>query len=770
MAVPALAAVLWPMGPVLGAPSQPPSTVIQVRVEGNKHLSDAAVLSHVKTRPGRPYNEQVVRDDKQALLITRRFDTVVVEKIQTDKGIIVTFKVTERQVVRGVRFEGNKSVEEKELRNLLTFGSGDPIDMYQIVSATRAIESHYRSEGYSDVRVTRDEDALTRQQIVAFRIVEGPRSFIRKIRFKGNQSFSARRLMGIIKSRRRIWIFRPGVLDLETVERDVVDLSYFYRSKGFLDVQVGSDTTDTPDKKQVDLVLVIVEGPRYQVRETLFEGAKVFSQDELRKDLKLARGEFYDGESIALDIQKIRDLYGEIGYIDMQVSAAPRHLAPGTVPPSWYRPPPGQKPALVDVVYKILESNQYMVGRIDIRGNTTTKMSVIRREFRISPGQLYNTVAADETRKRLMETGLFKDVAVTPFGNDPRIRNAVVTVTEGQTAQFIVGAGVSSNAGLLGNVSLTERNFDLFNWSGKGGTRPFKGGGQTFSISAEPGTEFMRFHISWREPSLFDKPYSLGTKVYVFTSGRETWDETRVGSVVSVGRLFKNRWYGEVAGRLESVNEDNLSSKAPPDVLASAGTSTLAGVKGTLVRDRTDSRWLPSTGDRIIVSYEQVAGDWDFGRLSGDYHTYYTVYVDALDRKHILAGRVTGATIFGDAPVYERFFGGGLGSVRGFDYRGISPRQGPGKEVVGGDFSFFAGGEYTFPIVGQNLRGVVFLDSGTVERNYTITDYRVSTGVGLRIHVPFFGQVPMNLNLGVPLMKSSDDDTQIFSFSIGWIF
>jgi len=751
-------------------PAKYPNTIVEVRVEGNKHLSDSAVLARVKTRPQSPYDEAVVREDQQRLLKTRRFDKVLVEKLQTDKGIIVTFRVTERAVVKAVGFVGNKAINEKKLRGLLTFGEGDPIDMYQIASGARAVESRYRGDGYRQVKVDWQKAAVTRDRIVAYRIVEGPQSYIQKVVFEGNRSFSSIRLGGVIKSRRRLWPFRAGLLDLETVERDVVDLANFYRSEGYLDVEVAWKTTDTPDKQKVRLIFLIGEGPRYRVRGTSFTGAKVFSPDEMRKQLKLTAGSSYDGDTLQRDTKKIHELYGEIGYIDAQVSVKKRYADPGDAPPSWFRPAPGEKPALVDLVYEIVESEQFRVGKIDIRGNDVTKMNVIRRQFRISPGQLYNTAAVDETRHRLMETGLFKDVAINDYGDEPGVRHALVQVTEAETAMFLIGAGISSNAGVLGNVSLTERNFDLFNWGGRG-RRAFRGAGQIFSMSAEPGTEFMRFHVSWREPYLMDKPYSLGTKAYLFTAGRETWDETRYGGVVSLGRRFKNRWYAELAARVEGVQVSDLDMpQAPQDVRDAEGNSLLIGPKVTLVRDKTDSRWLPSKGDRITLSYEQVVGDWSFGKAMADYHIYHTVHMDGMDRKHILAGRLAGGGIVGDAPVFERFYGGGLGSLRGFDYRGVSPRQGPFNEVIGGDFMVFAGGEYTFPLVGKNLRGVVFLDTGTVESDFSVSTYRAAGGVGVRLHVPFFGPVPMSLDFGFPINKDGHDDTQLISFSFGWVF
>ncbi|MDY7010999.1 MAG: outer membrane protein assembly factor BamA [Planctomycetota bacterium] len=732
-----------------------PNTIIEVRVEGNRVLSESAVLADVKTRPGQPYSERIVRDDEQRLLRTQRYDNVVATKTQTDKGVIVTFTVAERPLIEAVIFEGNKVFRDSTLAAVLTFGSGAPIDRFSIESGLRAILSKYRAGGYHFAEVKLNQAALRDAGKVVYEIVEGPKVSIRKIRFRGNSAFGSGKLKGVISSKAKLWPVHPGTLDTETADRDVAELINFYRSEGFLDAQVDCRREFSADKKKVVLVFVIDEGPHYCIRKTVFSGNKVFDSDELRRGLKLLAGAYYNGLSLNRDLAGIRNSYGQIGYIEANVSVKTQYT---------------DKPGLVDLVYTIDEGSQFRVGQIDIRGNDVTKMNVIRRQLRLEPGQLYNAVAAEESRNRLMETGLFENVTVTPYGDAPGVRNAVAEVTETKTGRFLIGAGVSSNAGLLGNISFTERNFDLFARPDRSGKRSFRGGGQTLSISAEPGTEFMRFHIDWREPYLFDKPYSLGTRAFVFTSGRESYDETRYGGVVSVGRRFENRWYGEVAGRVEGVRVSDLDDDAPGDVRDVEGTTALAGVKGTLVRDRTDSRWLPSAGDRFRVSYEQVMGDFTFGRADADYRIYYTVYTDAIDRKHIIAARAAAGAIFADAPVFERYYGGGLGSVRGFDFRGISPRQGPDDDPVGGDFKMFLGSEYSFPIIARNLRGVVFIDSGTVEKNIEIGDYRVSAGVGLRLHLPFFGPVPMSLDFGFPINKTDEDDTQLVSFSIGWVF
>jgi outer membrane protein insertion porin family len=196
----------------------------------------------------------------------------------------------------------------------------------------------------------------------------------------------------------------------------------------------------------------------------------------------------------------------------------------------------------------------------------------------------------------------------------------------------------------------------------------------------------------------------------------------------------------------------------------------MPSIKGTLVRDRTDSRWLPSDGDRFEFSYEQFYGDYPFGRLDASYRIYRTLYTNAAEEKHILAGKLSAGQIVGDAPVFESYYAGGLRSLRGFEYRGVSPRGTNTDDPIGGDWRLLLSTEYSYPIIGDTLRGVLFLDTGTVEDDLSLSKYRVSAGFGFRWTVPLFGPVPISLDFGFPLAKEDEDDTQVFSFTLGWTF
>jgi len=732
-----------------------PKTVIEIQIKGNEQVPAGAIKVHIQTRVGTEYKEELVRQDKQRLLKTGQFASVKATSTTTNKGIIVTFVVTERPLVTGLTFVGNKSIESEDLRNELTFRQNDALDDGKIQEGLKAIEAKYKTEGFARVRVTLAKD----KQNVVYKIVEGPRVTIRKVQFKGNTYFWALKLRFKVEVWRKWWPFVEGYYDQEKIDRDIITLRNLYVAEGFLDAEVLRELEYSADKSRITLTYVIQQNKRYRVNKVTFEGSKIFDDKELTKDLKLMNGAYYTAENQEFDTRRLREKYGRLGYIEAVVSPARRFKV---------------KPGLVDVIYRIKESDQYRVGEVIIRGNTITQDRVIRRQMKVFPEQLFNTVAIEQSKGRLKELGLFDTVEITPIGRQPERRNALVEVTEGRTAEFLIGAGVSSNHGLLGNISFRQRNFNILNWPKSWRefmtAQGWKGAGQTFSIVAQPGVELMRYHVEWFDPMLFDLPYSAGVKAFAFNRNRHDYEESRLGAVFSVGHRFKNRWYGELAARVEGIRINDVDTDAAQELLDVDGSHLLVGLKGSLVRDRTDSRWLPSKGDRLRFSAEQVGGDFDFTVFRAAYSRYHTLLIDSQDRKHVLAARSNIGAIAGDAPIFERFYGGGMGSIRGFDYRGISPRGGVKEDPIGGDFMVFLGGEYSFPIFGKDIRGVMFMDTGTVEENLNITTYRASVGFGIRWIVPIFGPMPMSFDFAIPLSKDPQDDTQVFSFSLGWMF
>ena len=351
--------------------------------------------------------------------------------------------------------------------------------------------------------------------------------------------------------------------------------------------------------------------------------------------------------------------------------------------------------------------------------------------------------------------------------------NAVVQETE--TGRLMFGVGVNSDAGLVGQVVVDERNFDIAKWpTGWEDIRngqAFRGAGQQFRIEAVPGTSIQRYSVSFREPYLLDTDISLGLSGYYYDRVYTEWQEQRVGGRVALGYQLTHDLSITGAYRGERVRISNLSNENVPEYQQMLGDNALHGFQVSLAHDTRDSSFLPTEGHLIDLSFEQVVGTFQYPTAELDMRKYFTMHQrpDGSGR-HVL----TLASRIGykgpDTPVYDRYFAGGYSTLRGFSFRHASPLNQNYGLIVGGTAEVLASAEYMFPITADDvLRGVVFCDSGAVQPSFGNwrDNYRVSPGFGLRILIPALGPAPIALDFAFPVSLQAGDRLENFSFFIG---
>ena len=335
------------------------------------------------------------------------------------------------------------------------------------------------------------------------------------------------------------------------------------------------------------------------------------------------------------------------------------------------------------------------------------------------------------------------------------------------------GLGVNSDAGFTGSVVLNERNFDILRYptsledaiSGNA----WRGAGQEFRLEAVPGTQVQRYMVSFREPFLLDSPYSLTTSGYFFQRYFNEYSEERLGARVTLGRKVSDFWSVAATVRAETVKVGNVVPFAPDDYLSVVGDTFQVGVRGGVTYDDRDSVLRPTKGQNAELSYEQVLGDRVFPLINFEFNKYWTVAQRADGSgKHVVAFHNQTGWAGSNTPGYERFFGGGFRSIRGFQFRGVGPDVNGFK--VGGDFLFANSIEYQMPIRASDQVFLVgFVDSGTVSTKINdLETYRVSAVVGIRFTVPMLGPVPIALDFGFPIIKGKFDQEQVFNFWMGF--
>src|SRR5262245_14769664 len=742
-----------------------------VRVQGNVQIPTHRIVPYIKTRAGQDYNEDAIQEDIKNLYATRLFANVQAAKQFTSNGnVIVFFSVAETpSKIENIRYEGSGNWKPKDLEALTNLKRGQPMNPIINHSACQEIGRTLNDDGRPLATCELLKGDKPGDTEVVFNISEGPKVRIKDIQFQGNDAIvSSGVLRTHVDSSTGFFGLIGGKFNAAMADHDALKLEEYYRSYGYVDCRVSREVQLSPDSSYAILVFHIHEGQRYRVEGVQVKGPfKAFSREELSRIPMVKRGDYISELDMKRDVNSIKDYYGWRG------------MEPTIRPDLKY---PEDQPGVARVVYQIVqEQSPKRVGVIRIIGNTVTRQNVILREVPLYPGQILTYPEIRRGEANLARLGIFE---VNQEGVRPHIEiedvvgsdysDVSIYVQEAKTGSLVFGLGVNSDAGLQGTIRFNERNFDITaiptSWQDFVNGRAFRGAGQELTIEAIPGTQLQRYTATFREPRLFDSLFSLSVSGYYFDRVFDEDNESRLGTRITLGRRLGEKWSANVGLRVENVGIHNVPPQAPIDYQSVVGDNFLVGFRGGIARDTRDSFLRPTEGGRVELSFEEVTGDFTFPVLSLEGNRYFTLFqrADGSGRQ-VLALRSQISWAGSNTPVFERFYAGGFRSLRGFAFRGVGPETNGFR--VGGDFMLLNSIEYQYPIkANDQIYLVAFVDSGTVERQVEIKDYRVSAGFGVRFVVPMLGPVPIALDFGFPVVKGPGDREQVFSFWLGWNF
>lgn len=762
--------------------------VAQVVVQGLDRVPRTLIDNTIRTAPGRPLSWDTVREDLRNLERLGEFRDIEARiEENADRTVTVVYQLTEAPVIQDIVVVGNRRVTDSQLSDVVNQGSliiGVPIDDYRIGLATRLIEDYYRSQGFYLVSVDVDESELAETGVVIFRIREGERLQVTDIRFEGNESFTAKQLRALVESKTK-GLFQKAPLDDDQLDTDVAELVEFYMNDGYLDVRVSRSLLPAPNGREAIVTFIIDEGPQYTLRSVQVwgvagtrdnpgAGLTVMAPEQVAGLMRVRPGEVFNMREIRASEAAVRNALRQMGYFDARVASEQFRAVDSPT---------------VDLRLYIDEGRRYRVGTVNIQGNEHTKDKVIRRDIDLYPDSWLDGTAAEESERRLRNSGLYAApsqntqgpaVIVQPENSAyPGYRDVLVRIEETNTGRIGFGAAVNSDSGLVGAITLDQRNFDIADTPDSFGEflsgRAFRGAGQTFNLALQPGDQVSTYSVSLSEPRLFESAYSAAGSAYFRTREFDDYDEERLGARLRLGRSFGTRWTGFVSGRFEQIDISEIESYSTVDLFDVEGESSITSLGLGMTRNTVDSRFRPTEGTRLELGVEQVGvfgGDYSFTKLNLEHSIFIKIDEDYLGRPTVLSvdTRVGYIPQDGESPIFERYNLGGR-SFRGFDFRGVGPiglrndTMTPGDDQVGGDFSFFLGAQVERPVWRDILGVAFFVDSGTIAEDFSFEDYRVSAGVGLRMYIPAFGQTPLAFDFAFPLMKEDTDDTQIFSFA-----
>jgi outer membrane protein insertion porin family len=603
----AAAAVLLPLHRVQGqqpAQAAPIVKSIDVQYAGPANISREKILGNMRTKVGKPYDDKVVEEDIRNLYATGNVTNVRIfgEPDPAEGGVKVIVVLMAKASVSEVLVHGPEKVKESRIRKEITAKPGDPLNEATLESDRQKILTYYAERGFgeADVQYTVETDEKKGTSKVIFNITEGGKLFIRSVRFEGNQNIQTADLKKVIKSKPKFFLDflnKGGKINTDQLKDDQNAIRDLAQSKGYIDAEV-SDAQLKREGSKVDITWVIKEGPQYKVGNVKFEGAQLLPMDKLQKILKTKTGAVYSPQNVRSDIKAMEDLYGALGYVDLRIGAAVN--------------PAGNQ--VVGVDFKLEEGVQSYVEHVNITGNDRTKDKVLRRELLVAPGDVYNTVRVDASRKRLESLGYFEKVDVYPSDTlVPGRKDVNILVTEKRTGSFNFGAGFSSIDSLIGFAEVTQGNFDITRWP------YFTGGGQKFRLRAQYGLRRKDFIIALTEPYFLDYKVSVGGEAYYrdATFVSDVYAERRYGFDLSVRKSLTDFTYIRMGYRLEETEIYDVDPGVSQTIQNEAGARLKSEISAGITYDTRDSVFLTRKGLRVSLD-TFLSG----GFLGGDIQNY----------------------------------------------------------------------------------------------------------------------------------------------------
>ena len=741
------------------APTGPPIIrSLEVQYTGPATISKERILAQMRTKVGQPYSNEIVQEDIKALYKTGYIRNVRIFAQPEGDGVKVIVAVQTRAIIREIEITGAEHVSPKRLRKEIKVKLNQAVDEQKLEDARQKIVEVYQGKGFTDVSVQFRIDPIDEQRgtaRVVFTVNEGAKGAVSQIRFEGNAHVSQRVLRKQMKTKGRTFIYfmdKTGRLDEVQLEQDLDKIREYYQDHGFIDVEIKEVRKERTAKGPMIITIVIAEGPQYHVHKLTISGYQAAKGEKIRNLLKMKEGSVYSPKQLRDDAKAVADAYGSAGYVDLVITPE------GT--------PAG--PALIDVHYNIEEGDRSFVNRINIEGNTRTKDKVIRREVLVAPGDVFNTVRVDTTKKRLENLGYFAKVETYPEETDiPGRKDLTILVQEKRTGSLSFGGGFSTVDKLVGFAELTQGNFDLFNWPS------FTGGGQKFRLRLQYGTERKDFILTITEPYFLDRRLSLSGQAFYTESNylSADYNQRNYGFLFELRKPINAYMYGTLGYTLQNVDIFNVAASSPEFILSQAGTFTESKVISSLVFDSRDNPLLSRRGQRITFS-PSIAG----GFLGGDTQIY-ALDLEGSQYFHLpkdtillLNGEIATVSQWGsgsEVPIYERLFLGGSNNLRGFPFREVGPQQ--NGEPIGGQSMARATIEWTFPII-EKARGALFYDTGfdnSSAWSFGFNHMASDVGIGLRLDLPIG---PLRLDYGYPVMRDGYNGGGHFNFNVGYQF
>ncbi len=719
------------------------ATIKDIKFEGLSQLSKESAIAISKLKIGQKIDPASIDTAIKNLFDRNYFKDIVVE----EKNGVLTFKVIEKPSIGKIDIQGIASNDRKQIESLVGLKPGILYDENSAKEAAEKIKLFYQAKGFYDTVVEIKDEKLSNSSSLklTFVVNRGENIIIEKVHLSGAKNLSYSDVEPAIANKQRealgwMWGFNDGKLKIFDLANDSSRISDVYLKEGYLDVSVSPAFLNTyTDTYQADLTYFINEGEVYKVK-----GIKIFNpifsdeeNEALANDLKLSVGKIVNIEKLREDIKTIETKTADLGYAFVQVI------------PDIQKDKENHEAM---IIFKVIPNEKVYIRDVIISGNTKTVDRVIRRELYLTEGNLYNRTDLIDSRNALRRTAYFENVDIKEQKVDDTHIDLIVEVKEASTGAISGGIGYGTSDGILLSASLSDANI--------------LGSGMKGSVSIDKGDDTLSGRVSLRNPRINDSDYSLGGSLYSDRLEWDSYDERNYGFDISVGKTLGRYTSVDLTYNLEQSDIYHLSDR----LIAQGyklGKTYKSSITPSIVFNNTDDYYLPRSGFIASTSleYAGLGGDQEFISSTTKFN-YYQGLEEFIGWDLIYRYKASFYKVWdqGYLPINEKLYLGGIGTIRGFDRRSVSPKNEWGDET-GGTVAFANSVELSFPIFDRiKLRGSVFFDYGAIGESSLSQIQRWSTGVGFEWLTPLGA---LNLVFAKPFNTNSKDDLSKFEFMLG---
>ncbi|MFH1624330.1 MAG: outer membrane protein assembly factor BamA, partial [Pseudomonadota bacterium] len=589
----------------------------------------------------------------------------------------------------------------------------------------------------------------TKEAILDFRITENKKTKIKEIRFAGNKAYRDKELQNVMETSEKgllSWITDSGVLKEDVLDRDIDKISGFYRDHGYVDIRVGKPEI-THDKNWMYMTIPIDEGKQFKIGKLDIQGGLIEEKEVLLKGLNTIPGKIFSRRSLREDTIRLTDKYATVGYAFADITPLTSI---------------DRENQLVDVTFDVREGKKTHFGRITITGNMRTRDKVIRRELKVAEGELYDKERLTKSYKKIKRLGYFEEISFdTEKGASDNELNLDIKVKEKPTGAISVGAGYSSVDNIIGMVNIAQTNI--------------LGKGQKVFLAASLGGKGASYNLGFTEPWLFDTPVSAGFDLFDIEREFIDYDKHSRGGDIRFGFPITEEYTRAYwTYKYELVDITNVADTAAAAIKEQEGETLTSALIFALIRDSRDETIFPTRGSEngltIVYAGGFLGGDNYFAKYIANSQWYFPLFWDTVFMSRGRIGFAHGNQ-GRDLPLFERFFLGGINSIRGFEAYSVGPKDPATGDVIGGNKELLFNFEYIFPLFKEaGIKGLIFFDAGNAfdnDERYGIGQLRTSAGAGIRWYSPIG---PLRLEWGYNLDPEPGEKGSNWEFAVGVMF